>query len=171
MIPKSILRFLCKHWGYDESEIKEEMMETEHYIVWYCGIDHLVDRDKTPDGVIFHTEFCNYNFNKSYKKSDNVVIKFSNKVRFFYYILRDFIEHYYGDNPFEMRVIQIPEGLYYLEFKLDDKYSYVFQQLWDLTEEEKEDVEKFTMSTIEDTTDINMDKVFTKMNIADDMKL
>jgi len=170
-LPKSIEKFLVKFWNYNKEDLKEQLLEEDHYIVWYCGIDHIVDRNKTPDNVIIHTEFAQYNFDFSYKKSEHVVIRFNDEVQFFYYILSDFIEKYYEGKPFEMRVIQIPDGMYYLEFKLDEKYSFVFQQLMILTDEEKEEVEKFTYMKLTEQKEIELDKIFKSINISSDMIL
>jgi len=171
MIPESVKKVLVNYWGYKEEDLKEDLLEKNHYIVWFCGIDHIVDRTKTPDGIIIKRNFKLVNFNFDYKQKDDVVIFLEKGIRFFYYETKKFIEAYYGNQPFEVRAIAIPSGQCYLEFKLDDTYSYVYQQLYELDEEEKEDAKKILGAEINEPKNLSFDEVFIKINITSDMVL
>ena len=170
MIPKSIKKFLTKCWGYDESDITEEKIEYDHYITWYCGIDHIVDRDKTPDKVIIIREFSTYTFNDSIKKSEDVAIKYNENTRFFYNYLRDFIKNYYEKKPFNMRIIRIQNGFFYLEFLLDEKYSFIFQMIYEVSDDEMKKLSELKM-TKEKPKDVKFDDIFKSLNITSDMIL
>ena len=171
MFPKAIKKFLVKRWGLKEEELKEELLEKEHYIVWYCGIDHIVDREKTPIAIVIDKDFCLYILDKKHKKSANVVINYKDDISFFHNALVDFVEIYYEGQAFEMRVIHIPDGMYYLEFKLDEKYSYVYQQIWNLDDEDIDNLKKFTLAKYEEPTKVRFEEIFRKISIGDDMLL
>ena len=168
--PRAIKKFLTTYWGVKEEDLKEELL-ADHYIVWYCGIDHVVDRTKQPEHVIVHDDFILYVFNKEYLKTENVVIKYKDDVEFSYRILSDFVEKLFKQQPFSMRVIQVPNGFYYLEFKLDDRYSYVYQQIYVLVEEDLKELLASPFVKYENPIRIEFNKVFKKLNFANDMAL
>lgn len=171
MIPPAIKKFLMKYLSYEEKEIKEELLERNHYITWYCGIDHVVDRTKTPEAVIIVEDFSTYTFIEvKTKRDEEVVIKYKENIAFFYDMLKNFIKIYYEKGSFEMRIIRIPDGFHYLEFKLDDTYSFVFQMVFLIDDEERKELDEMGFSK-DMPREVNFDEVFKKITIGDDMEL
>ena len=170
MYPKSIKKFLIDCWFYKEEEIADVLL-ADHYMVWVLGIDTLVDRTKEPEALVIHGEFETYTFNNDYKNTKNIEIKYKGEIRFFYLHLSEILARYFEGYPFKMRVIQIPDGLYYLEIQLDNRYSYVFQQLWILDDDERKELEKFSSAQFKEAKQLPFDDVFIKVSFGDDMAL
>jgi len=170
MVPKNIKKFLVNCWLFSEEEV-EKVGLADHYIVWFCGIDHIADREKTPDKLEILTEFKKYRLQTSFDKK--IQINFKEDIDFSYYILKRFIETYYKGDLFEMRVIRIPEGFYYLEFKLDERYSFLYQQIWHLTDEDLKDIGDVPLREMleEPPVKIPFDRVFLSMDMTSDMVL
>lgn len=164
-----LVKFLTTFWGLAAEDLKEDLVENDHYIAWYCGIDHIVNRDLTPDAVVILKDFKTYTFNPIKTKKETV-INYKDGVDFFYNTIRKFIEIYYEGKPFEMRIIQIPDGYHYLEFKLDDKYSFVYQMIYVFTEEEIKELKEYHM-TKEMPDKVDFNTVFKKITMGDDMIL
>lgn len=159
---RNFLRYVYTyHFPDDEDEMVKTIEEfdlDEFKTNVNYGPIHLINRTKKPKEFRVGT-FNKYNFSE--QEYDELPILSYKEVYFAYPLVKEIYEKVFNKKPFEARIDEL-EKEYYLEFKLDDIYSVVLQEMYFLREEE---------DWMEYNTEVNLFDVLQSSTLASDMIL
>jgi len=127
--------------------------KTDKFIAWDIGSEIVINRNFFPDDIRIYTEYKTVQMVYSYKTG--VCIEWNGNY-FFANMIKKYIEEGFQNKPVEIRFFRA--GLVYMEFKIDETYSFVVQQIMDY--DGKGDLKP-----------IPFDKVFKNVTISSDMEL
>jgi len=136
----------------------------DEFVAWSMGSEIVINRNFYPKELKVLTRFKTVQMVYSYKVDTRIEW---NGHYFFANSIKKYVEEGFKNMPFEIRMIKA--NLIYFEFKIDESYSFLFQEIMSLDEDDN--IISLPPEEVGDLKILPFDKVFKNITIGNDMEL